>query len=1756
MLLFEVLSNDQFSKHIQFGVFAPKDIVKNGSVEVSTRDLYRMEDRAPQAHGALDRRMGTSDKLKECETCGEKMADCVGHFGHVKLALPAFHIGYFKATLTILQNICKDCSGILLDEDERRKHLRDLRRKGIDNLRRQQICKKINESCKKMRRCIHCNAVNGVVKKAGALKIIHEKFRHVKKGSPEDTEFRKSFDQAVQFMPDLKHHLGKAHDDLNAIKVLNLFKQIKTTDCELLGLDPNIGRPEALIWQYIPAPPVCIRPSVAQDGATTEDDLTVKLAEIVWTSSMIKAALDKGTPISNLMEQWEFMQLSIAMYINSEMPGIPLSQQASKPIRGFCQRLKGKTGRFRGNLSGKRVDFSARTVIGPDPNLRIDQVAVPERIAKILTYPEKVTEYNIKRLRLAVINGTDIHPGANYLVGQSDGFKRFLKFGDRPKIAANLRIGDIVERHLHDGDIVLFNRQPSLHKLSIMSHFAKVRPWRTFRLNECVCNPYNADFDGDEMNMHLPQTEEARAEAMELMGVKNNLVTPKNGEPIIAAIQDFITASYLISKKDVFYDRKTFTQICSFLADANLHIQVPPPTIWKPVALWTGKQIFNILMRPNSKSPILVNLDAKCKTFHPPEPGLPPDMSPNDGYLIIRNSEVMCGVMDKATVGDGKKNSVFYVILRDYGALEAANAMNRLAKLCARWLGNQGFSIGINDVQPGRRLRDKKDELVETAYRECDNLIRLLQQGKLECQPGFGPEDTLEAKVSGVLSKVRDDVGSICMGELPKTNAPLIMATCGSKGFALFGVLITAHSVGSVINVSQMVACVGQQIIAGSRVPNGFHNRSLPHFPKNSKTPPSKGFVRNSFYTGLHPTEFLFHAISGREGLVDTAVKTAETGYMSRRLMKSLEDLSAQYDGTVRTSNGGIVQFTYGADGLDPTYLEGNGRPVEFVRTWNHALAISKNTTERPLLPFEIIEVTEMYLVRAEWIRNCKTDWINTVREFIHDKVAQRLEKIRIRKGLIGLRTRPFGEEYEDINLDEFSEFEARRVVNNLLTVTHRNLDVFFTLCWEKYMKAKVEPGTAVGAIGAQSIGEPGTQMTLKTFHFAGVASMNVTLGVPRIKEIINAAKTISTPIIKCKLVHEDDVRSARVVKGRIEKTFLGDIAAYVEDVYGPQHCYVGVRIDWETIRKLQLEITLTEISHAIVRAPKLKIKIEKIQLVQPDRIRIYVDKDKDDEEVYYKLQHYKRSLPDIIVKGYSQIARAVINDEKGKKQLLIEGYGLRDVMNTEGVVGEKTYTNHVMEMKDVLGIEAARNSIINEINTTMTSHGMNIDPRHMMLLGDVMTYKGEVLGITRFGVAKMRDSVLMLASFEKTTDHLFDAAFYHKKDAIEGVSECIIMGVPMPMGTGLFKLIRRTEGGGVGQKKLLFDDEEKHVNRQTAICYSSPAAAQRKPSLSAAPDQRLLTTRPSYAAARPDAPASGPLAAAAAPPAAAPARRVLPLLLHAKHLRWKCHLLRLPVRRRLHPDLHRRGLCDHPRPAVLVLHPVSRPAQPVGRLLPAMSRLSVRQVGQATGTALPTPLSSPAPAAQTPPPVASPTILPSALPTPLPTTDLPAAPVVVSATAAPISLTPATDLTTNRSAAGALGVHDPPTPTNTTTIKPSSFFSNKAAVIGVFAIAAVAIVTIAGALFFLLLRRRRSRSASPRSHSSSFSDDRRSSIPVLANEKGEFFPIPIDQRLDALRSLQMTLENHSRKSLRDEEDYSRRLQVRNGSPGDNDFGD
>ncbi|TDH69964.1 hypothetical protein CCR75_006384 [Bremia lactucae] len=1487
-----VLENDRPSKisHLNFGLLSDVDMMRMSELRVQSKDLFKVQTREPQVGGVLDKRLGVSNKKDTCTTCQLNLADCVGHFGYIPLELPVFHIGYFKAITEILQTICKTCSRVLLPPTERELFLKRMRDPKADVLRLVGLRKKIMTLCKKTVKCPHCSGINGTVRKVTSttLKLVHEKFR-AKATHDLRNVFVAQFAEAQATNSELGTHLGKAQEDLSPLTVQQLFQAIPDQDCELLWVDADGGRPEKLILNAVLVPPVCIRPSVAMDGGSgsNEDDITIKLQEIVQVNFALQAALQKGASLKMVMEDWDFLQIQVAQLINGDTPGLVKPLGVKTTTRGLCQRLKGKQGRFRGNLSGKRVDFSGRTVISPDPNLRIDQVGVPEHVAKTMTYPEKVTRYNREKLRQCIINGPNVHPGANVIRIEGHQFTKNLLYGDRALLAEEIKIGDVVERHMEDGDIVLFNRQPSLHKMSIMSHRVKVMPWRTFRFNECVCSPYNADFDGDEMNMHLPQTEEARTEAITLMGVEENLITPRNGEPLVAATQDFLTASYLLTQKNIFFNREQFCQVLSIMSDANEHIELPRPAIVCPVRLWTGKQVISLLVKPNQDTTVLVNLELKERNYTDRK-----YLCWKDGYVCFRNSELICGNLGKKTLGDGSKQGLFYVLIRDHGSHEAARCMNRLAKLCARWLGNfKGFSIGIDDVTPSTELAAEKEKLLQAGYAAANKSIEAYRRGKLSLKAGCNAIQSLESELNGLLGKLRETAGAECMRTLPFHNNPRIMAECGSKGSAL--------------NISQMMACVGQQSVSGKRVPEGFVNRTLPHFLPHALHASAKGFVANSFYSGLTATEFFFHTMGGREGLVDTAVKTAETGYMARRLMKALEDLSCQYDNTVRNSEGSVVQFTYGDDGLNPAYMEGDDRPVDFHRLLEHIRNTLPDRESPALLPFELRRLSKQVVQRPAFQAILPTGrkFLIEIEEFLGavatemaanrtgcgiaslDKevpsYATTLEKafdeteasvatVKLSEKIVDKKwfkkevqdtmamdeemnvevTRSRAKELDKVGLPAWEQLHfpttasraewctragldgtkekeeaAWLLSHNVCRLTTKQVEKLVESSLFKYNRAGMEPGEAVGAVGAQSISEPGTQMTLKTFHFAGVASMNVTLGVPRLKEIINASKVISTPIITAALVCKTDERSARIVKGQIEKTTLGEIAVHIKQVFARDQAYLSVKLDLHAIEQLHLNITASSVRTSILNAvgigPRSALRLLKEQHVLlnarcPDKLRLlaptnYKGAKSDTRGAYFALQALKSELPSVIVQGIPTVHRAVINyqevqDPNATKSLhlLVEGYGLADVMGIPGVDGLRTTSNHIVEVEKTLGIEAARELISSEVNYIMSAYGIGIDRRHLMLLSDIMTFKGEVLGITRFGIAKMKESVLMLASFEKTTDHLFDAAVHSRTDAIVGVSECIIMGIPIPIGTGIFQLLRQVDKPRVQQRRPL----------------------------------------------------------------------------------------------------------------------------------------------------------------------------------------------------------------------------------------------------------------------------------------------------------------------------------------------------------------
>ncbi|RLI22294.1 DNA-directed RNA polymerase subunit A', partial [Candidatus Bathyarchaeota archaeon] len=540
---------------IRFGILSPEEIRKLSVAEIQTPDTYD-EDGAPITAGLMDGRLGTLEPKQRCKTCGNTAIRCPGHFGHIELAVPIVHVEFTKIIYDLLRTTCRNCGRIRLSDDAiekvkaRIKRVRELLGTVPDS-----FYKRIIQEAK-AKQCPHCGA----------------------------RQYKITFEKPTKFSEEIPE---SGSQPLTPSMIRERMERIPDEDLELLGFDPKAARPEWMILQVLPVPPVYVRPSITlESGIRSEDDLTHKLVDIIRINQRLKENMDAGAPTLIIQDLSELLQYHVTTYFNNEASGIPPARHRSgRALKTLSQRLKGKEGRFRSNLSGKRVDFSARTVISPDPNLDINEVGVPLSVAMRLTVPEKVTEWNIEEMRKLVVNGPEKYPGALYII-RPDGKRIRLEFVvDREKLAEALEPGFVVERHLKNGDVAIFNRQPSLHRMSIMAHYVRVLPYKTFRLHLCVCPPYNADFDGDEMNLHIPQSEEARTEARLLMQVQDQILSPRFGGPIIGAIRDFITAAYLFTRKSNYLTKE---EVCRLLVGAGYEGPLPKPAVKKPIPLWSG----------------------------------------------------------------------------------------------------------------------------------------------------------------------------------------------------------------------------------------------------------------------------------------------------------------------------------------------------------------------------------------------------------------------------------------------------------------------------------------------------------------------------------------------------------------------------------------------------------------------------------------------------------------------------------------------------------------------------------------------------------------------------------------------------------------------------------------------------------------------------------------------------------------------------------------------------------------------------------------------------------------------------------------------------------------------------------------------------------------------------------------------------------------------------------------------------------------
>ncbi|CAB3992022.1 DNA-directed RNA polymerase I subunit RPA1, partial [Paramuricea clavata] len=964
------------------------------------------------------------------------------------------------------------------------------------------------------------------------------------------------------------------------------------------------------------------------DGEGTSDVASRSSSSTATTTSTTYDRIPGKSPQEKLQNAWVRLQNDVNCFIDSDLDKI-----STNNVNGIKQLLEKKEGLFRKHMMGKRVNFACRSVISPDPYINTDQIGIPEVFAKKLTYPQPVTPWNVKELRQAVINGPNVHPGAN-IVESEDGKKTLLSATEpnqRHAIAKRLLTpshsslplsqNKKVYRHLKDGDVLLLNRQPTLHKPSIMAHKARVlKGEKTIRLHYANCKAYNADFDGDEMNAHFPQNELARSEAYTLASTNFQYLIPKDGKPVSGLIQDHMVSGVSLTMRGRFFDKLDYQQLvfCALATITNRRFELLKPTIIKPQELWTGKQVIStILINIIPKNCKRLNLGGKSKIAGKSWVTATPRRSLANGMeikanemcesqVIIRDGELLCGVLDKAHYGS-TPFSLVHCCYELYGGVVSSLLLSALARVFTAFLQMRGFTLGVEDIIVKKKPDEKRRKIMKKG-RRCGNDVATGALGL--------PEDTenevlierfqaahhsrdgsdmkeLDLKMKGKTDQVQDQINKQCipsglLKNFPENNLQL-MVQSGAKG--------------SVVNCMQISCLLGQIELEGRRPPLMISGRSLPSFLPYDPSPRAGGFVDGRFLTGIRPQEYFFHCMAGREGLVDTAVKTSRSGYLQRCLIKHLEGLHVGYDLTVRDSDGSVVQFYYGEDGLDVLKTACLSEKQFPFMASNYKALITQLRPRAAVAQLDSSSAGKAQRKLDRWIRKnghspCeKQPRVSSLSCFIEetnfDETLNSSEERTIwsvNKSVIDAwRSAPpqNREKYKqrlsrgpDPVLSKMSpachvgavseKFHSSLMKyittnpDNCLTdqpdeyMTKLSAEKFQILMHLKALRSLAEPGEGVGLLAAQSIGEPSTQMTLNTFHFAGRGEMNVTLGIPRMREILmTASANIKTPTMEVPLRSgKKALKQAKKLKTKFAKVTLSQV---LQDV--------GV---WETLSSKQ----------------------------------------------------------------------------------------------------------------------------------------------------------------------------------------------------------------------------------------------------------------------------------------------------------------------------------------------------------------------------------------------------------------------------------------------------------------------------------------------------------------------------------------------------------------------------------------------------------
>jgi DNA-directed RNA polymerase beta' subunit len=1311
---------------IRISFYTEDEIRKLSVVRITSASTY---DRGvPRIEGLNDPRLGVSHQTAKCPTCNQ--VNCDQHMGYIELARPVYRLATINYAIQVLRCVCRHCAKAKFTDHEA---------SVFSSWSPKDKLRAISDLCRTRYICSACKSPQPTYVRKDRTFI--------------ETTYRAK-DLASIVDPDHRAFVTSPFQPEEARAILEAIDE-STKKCL------NLVHPEEMVARLQLIPPPCIRPSnfVGESKVRSENDLTMALQDL------LKASLD--TELDT--KQWNKLQVMQAGLVNHTIKktvglklGVVPALVASnkRKVADLKTRLSGKKGRFRGNLSGKRVDQSGRSVVAPDSSQDIMQLGVPSTMMNTLTFPEPVNTINRDRLARAVIIGAYNNAGA-MAVRQNETliWLPILDRDARTDLAASLQPGWIVERHLVDGDWVVFNRQPSLWKASMMAFQCYRVPTLCFRLPLPVTKPFNADFDGDEMNIHSLQGYEALAEAQELLSVPQQIVNPQSNAVIVGLVQDSLVGGYRLTSRDTFLTRDRFLcllglrkydprgPVYSDMTTDEEAVSVPMPAILKSPkgAFYTGKQLVSALLPDISMT----------KTVRTEE---------DDDIIVIRRGQLLSGQLCKATLG-ATNAGIVQAIVRNYGNWAACKFLSDAQRVFVTYLSVSGPSISIVDC-----IVPRPD--VTSYLNKAEEILQLDL-----------PEEVIEAKSSSLLQETLRTVGGTVAKQLGTTTGLSTVVTSGSKG--------------NLMNIAQIAGCVGQQTVFGRRIPTRssvIGKRTLANFAPNDRSPASRGFISSSYLQGLSPSEFFYHQMAGREGIVATAVNTADSGYNQRRMIKSQESQCIAYDSTVRVGSKQIVQFSYGYDDLD------GAKAFRF--------RIKESLLREALGVPGIVSLCARFLCcniarKAKFLKELDFTVVSPISS---DNFVQGppLDLDICHSAFVKYHS---GRQQDSVG----TTLASSTAILVLYEAQLRGLTDSYDAILEKYANTLVQPGESVGALAATSIGEPSMQMTLNVFHYTGIASKNVTItGLPRFRQLINAVDTYETANMNAETsfetapthVHGILLRDIAKVAVRPRQTASSTLSFGAmnqkllkrkAEVF-PASYEVFVTLLWDPAERnkitnahIALGLRKTLGSEACVVCPPTPEPLVVIPACSAsNNTRAFVEA-------------FSESLLDAVICGIPGVKRSLLLQETRYDDLLAkrscfcidtEGSSFVDFCKLPNIQIETATTNNVVEVCNTLGIHAASCVLQGELHKVLSFDSSYVDPRHTWLLSDTMCRTGSICAMNRHNMESLGNSLLQRASFEQSLEVFHEGAVFGRQDTLSGATERIMVGQPANVGTGIVHLV------------------------------------------------------------------------------------------------------------------------------------------------------------------------------------------------------------------------------------------------------------------------------------------------------------------------------------------------------------------------------